>query len=318
MHDIALRTDRLTRVYGDVRAVDQVSLTVPRGTVYGFLGPNGAGKTTTIAMILGLQRPSAGRIALFGNEVTPTDTAPLRQVGSLVGSPGVEPHRSARDNLRLLSYLHPTVDRRRVDAVLEQVGLSDAADRRVKDYSLGMRQRLGLAVALIHRPALLILDEPTNGLDPAGMKEIRELLRSLPDLGVTVFLSSHLLHEIEQVCTHVAVLNQGRVVAQGRVHDLLAGEQRVWLRVPSALEAATALHSLHKAKVTRAEGHELVVSGVPSEAVLMHLMARGIVPSEVHQGQSDLEQFFFSLTEASSEQTPSQKGGDHVLEPCTG
>jgi ABC-2 type transport system ATP-binding protein len=297
MNTDAIHIDNLTRTFGNIRAVDQVSLSVPQGTVYGFLGPNGAGKTTTIAMLLGLLRPSAGHIQVFGEAVTLTHTAPLRQVGSLVGTPGVEPHLSARDNLRLLSYLHPAVDRRRVDEVLEQVGLAHAANRRVSDYSLGMRQRLGLATALIHRPVLLVLDEPTNGLDPAGMKEIRELLRSLPDQGVTVFLSSHLLHEIEHVCSHVAVLNKGRVVAEGRVQDLLSNEQVVHLHVPCASEAADVLQTLRGASINRAEGHELVLAGVPSEAVLMHLMSRGIVPHEVRNGQSDLESLFFSLTE---------------------
>jgi ABC-2 type transport system ATP-binding protein len=310
MTTIAVHTDHLTRTFGTFRAADQVSLEVPAGTVYGFLGPNGAGKTTTIGIILGLLHATSGQVRIFGEPVTPTHTAPLRRVGSLVGPVGMEPHLSARQNLHLLRYLHPTVERRRIDVVLDQVGLLHAADRRIANYSLGMRQRLGLAAALFHQPDLLILDEPTNGLDPAGMREMRTLLRALPEQGVTVFLSSHLLHEVEQTCTHVAVLNQGRVVAQGRVDDLLNREQTVRVRVPSAAAAADVLRSLPGITSIRAEERDVLLAGVPSEQVLMHLMSHGIVPSELHNGQSDLESVFFSLTQA----THTNEGDDRVLE----
>ncbi len=217
----ALQTFDLTKRFGDLVAVDHVNLKVQEGELFGFLGPNGAGKTTTISMILGLLYPTAGRVHVLGEEVSPTRTHVLRQVGAMVNTPGFLPYLSGRENLRLLARLYPDVDERRVDEVLELVGLRDAAKRKVKGYSTGMKQRLGLAAALLHRPRLLVLDEPTSGLDPIGMKEMRELLRALADGGTTIFLSSHLLHEVEQICDRVALIHQGRIVAEGEVRALL-------------------------------------------------------------------------------------------------
>ena len=216
-----LRTFDLSKRFGDVVAVDHVNLHVEEGELFGFLGPNGAGKTTTIAMMLGLLSPTTGRVEILGEEVSPTRTAALRHVGALVNTPGFYPYLSGRENLRLLARLYPDVDDRRVEEVLELVGLRAAAARKVKGYSTGMKQRLGLAAALLHRPRLLILDEPTNGLDPIGMRDMRELLRALADAGTTIFLSSHLLHEVEQICDRVAILNEGRIVAEGEVKALL-------------------------------------------------------------------------------------------------
>jgi len=301
MSEIVLQTYNLSKRFGDVVAVDGVSLSVRRGEVFGFLGPNGAGKTTTIGMMLGLIHPTAGRVEVLGQEVTPKRTAPLRQVGALVGTPGLVPYLSGRDNLRLLARLHPEVDERRIDAVLEQVGLTEAADRKVKGYSTGMRQRLGLAAALLHRPQLLILDEPTNGLDPAGMREMRLLLRCLADEGMTVFLSSHLLHEVEQICDRVAVLNRGRVVAEGPVDALLAGEQVVRVRVPSPTQAVHLLETLPGVTRVEANGVYVEVQGVSSEAVVAHLTAYGIVPGEVTTARPDLESLFLSLTRETSD-----------------
>ncbi len=216
-----LRLSHLTKHFGDVVAVDHVNLTIEEGELFGFLGPNGAGKTTTISMILGLLYPTEGRVEVMGQEVTPTRTSVLRHVGALVGEPGFLPYLSGGENLHLLARLHPNVDDSRVEEVLDLVGLREAATRKVKGYSTGMKQRLGLAAALLHRPRLLVLDEPTSGLDPIGMKEMRELLRSLADAGTTIFLSSHLLHEVEQICDRVAILDHGRIVAEGEVKQLL-------------------------------------------------------------------------------------------------
>ncbi|MHB1415631.1 MAG: ABC transporter ATP-binding protein [Chloroflexota bacterium] len=296
MPDVVLKTRNLSKRFNRVAAVNEVDLSVNQGEVFGFLGPNGAGKTTTIGMILGLIHPTAGQVEVFGERVTPGHTRPLRRVGSLVGAPGMVPHLSGRDNLSLLAGLPPKANKERVEEVLKQVGLTEAANRAFQNYSTGMKQRLGLAAALLHRPSLLILDEPTNGLDPAGMREVRELLRALAAEGITVFLSSHLLHEVEQVCDRVAVLKQGHVVAQGTVAQLIGQQDVVKARVPSPAQAAGVLRTL--AGVTRVEpnGTYVRVSGVPSEAVIVHLVNNGIVPSEVLRGESDLESIFLELT----------------------
>lgn len=297
MSEIILQTHNLTKHYGDVVAVQEANLEVRQGEVFGFLGPNGAGKTTTIGMALGLIHPTAGSIELFGQPVSPDHTRPLRQVGSLVGTPALLPYLSGRDNLRLLARLHPNVDKQRIEEVLALVEMTEAAGRKTKGYSTGMKQRLGLAAALLHRPSLVILDEPTNGLDPAGMRDVRRLLRSLADSGVTIFLSSHLLHEVEQVCDRIAVINQGRIVTQGLVSDLLAQrEQVVKVRVPSPAEARRVLETLPGIGRIESNGNYVEISGLPSETIVTQLTANGIVPGEVTVQKSDLESLFLSLT----------------------
>lgn len=226
MNNIILQTDDLSKNFGSVTAVQSVNLRVQQGEVFGFLGPNGAGKTTTIGMVLGLIHPTAGRITLFDQPITPSQNGALKQVGSLVGAPSLIPYLTARENLELVAKLHDGVDDGRIREVLELVGLTDAAERKVAGFSTGMKQRLGLGVALLHRPSLIILDEPTNGLDPAGMREVRTLIRQLADDGITIFLSSHLLHEVEQVCDRIAVIRQGEIVAQGVVEELLNQTQK--------------------------------------------------------------------------------------------
>jgi ABC-2 type transport system ATP-binding protein len=292
-----LQTRGLAKHFGQVRAVDGVDLGVRRGEVYGFLGPNGSGKTTTIGMLLGLIHPTAGEVELFGQAVSPERTRPLRRVGSLVGAPGLVPYLSGRDNLLLLAQLHPTVVNGRVEAVLAQTGLSAAAHRKVKGYSTGMKQRLGLAAALVHEPELLILDEPTNGLDPAGMREMRDLIGALSAQGITVFLSSHLLHEVEQICDRVAVLNRGKVVAQGPVGELVAKEPVLRVRVPSPQAAVDALRSLPEVIHLSANGTYVEVRGPEPEAVVSHLVACGLAPREVREERPDLESLFLQLTE---------------------
>ena len=301
MAKVVLETRQLTKRFEDVVAVDGVDLAVQEGEVFGFLGPNGSGKTTTIGMVLGLLHPTMGEIAVFGKRVDPGNVAPLREVGALVGAPAMVPGFTARHNLHLLTYLDGasldgSARAARVDEVLAQVGLGHAADRKVGGFSLGMKQRMGLAAAMLHRPRLLILDEPTNGLDPAGMREIRGLLRSLVAEGVTVFLSSHLLHEVEQVCDRVAVLKGGRVVAQGRVSELLGGEATVRARVPEVEAAARLLGSLSGVTSVRSNGHYIEVVGLPSEVVNLQLVQNGIVPSELWTQQHDLEHVFLELT----------------------
>jgi ABC-2 type transport system ATP-binding protein len=219
--DLAIETNALTRRFGSVLAVDGLSLHVPRRSVYGFLGPNGAGKTTTIRMLLDLVRPDRGEIKLLGKTLERGNRLTLlRQIGALVEAPSLYPHLTGRENLAVTQRL-VGLDRSRIDDVLRIVKLERDADRLVEEYSQGMRQRLGLALALLGAPRLLVLDEPTNGLDPAGIHEIRDLIRAFPsDHGITVFLSSHLLAEIEQMATHVGIVGRGRLLFEGTLGEL--------------------------------------------------------------------------------------------------
>ncbi len=295
---IILKTHQLKKHFGAVHAVEAVSLSVTQGKIYGFLGPNGAGKTTTIGMLLGLIHPTAGQIELWGEPLTPGHNRVLRRVGALVGSPALVPYLSARENLGLVAHLHPALPTGRIEAVLETVGLTEAADRAAGKFSTGMKQRLGLALALLHQPELLILDEPTNGMDPAGMREMRLLLRTLADQGMTIFLSSHLLHEVEQICDEVAVLNKGRVVAQGAVADLLGQHAAaVKVKVPSPAEAATLLLTLPGVGEVTPDGAYVTINGASSEVVVRLLTSHGIIPSEIGQVRPDLESLFLELTQ---------------------
>jgi ABC-2 type transport system ATP-binding protein len=294
-----LETNQLTKHYGKVIAVSDVNLLVKEGEVFGFLGPNGAGKTTTIGMALGLIHPTDGRVELFGQPVSPGHTQPLNQVGSLMGRPTLLPYMSGRDNLKLLSRLHNGLSESGVDDVLELVDLSAGADRKVKTYSTGMKQRLGLAAALLHQPSLIILDEPTNGLDPAGMRDIRNLISHLAESGATVFLSSHLLHEVEQVCDRIAVINHGQIIAQGLVQELLGQQEDVVkVRVSSPEKARQALGSLAGITHIESNGAYVEVRGVSSERIVTHLVQQNIPPGEVLVRKSDLESLYLGLIDA--------------------
>jgi ABC-2 type transport system ATP-binding protein len=222
--DTAIETDGLTKRFGDATVVDNLGLSVPRGSVFGFLGPNGSGKTTTIRMLVGLLLPDDGEVRLLGRPIPRESRSVLPRVGALIDGPAFYPWLSGRQNLWRIDATGPDAQRSnravRIEEALARVGLSAAGDKKFKAYSLGMRQRLGLANALLRPRDLLILDEPTNGMDPQGTREIRHLIRELAAAGTTVFLSSHLLAEIEQVCTHVAVMSVGRLVAQGELSAL--------------------------------------------------------------------------------------------------
>ena len=214
MNDLVIQTDGLTKRYGDILAVDDLSLGVPRGHVFGLLGPNGSGKTTTMGMLLGLVKPTGGSFSLFGDSTSHQDA--LHRVGAIVETPSFYPYLSGRDNLAYYQGITGRGDQKELDDLLKNVGLADRAHSRFRTYSLGMKQRLGLAYALLGDPELLFLDEPTNGMDPAGMAEVREMIRGLGTGERTVLLSSHLLHEVEQVCDSVAILSKGKLIAQGK------------------------------------------------------------------------------------------------------
>jgi ABC-2 type transport system ATP-binding protein len=225
----AIYTTGLTKSFGSHNAVDAIDLRVPKGSIFGFLGPNGSGKTTTIRMLMGLANISAGEVSLLGYSVPGDLGQALPKIGALVEGPAFYPYLSGRDNLIRFDaadrYADPKTRGERVDAALARVGLTQAAGKKVHAYSLGMKQRLGIANALLQPRDLLVLDEPTNGLDPQGTREVRNLIRSLALEGITIFISSHLLVEIEQICTHLAVMSQGKIVAQGSVDELSAGEE---------------------------------------------------------------------------------------------
>nr|WP_246213817.1 ABC transporter ATP-binding protein [Kitasatospora viridis] len=256
-----IRTQGLTKRFGGGQlAVDGLDLTVPRGSVFGFLGPNGSGKTTTIRMLMGLIAPTSGVATVLGESMPQSVTRVLPRVGALIEGPALYGFLSGRDNLRRFDSADPTCDPRtrdaRVDRALERVGLAAAAGKKARAYSLGMKQRLGLAAALLQPRELLVLDEPTNGLDPQGMREIRALVREVAAEGTTVFLSSHLLDEIEQVCTHAAVMSKGRLVVQGTVAELAARAQgRLVVRTPDTTGAVAVLtaHEVTELQVTEGQ-----------------------------------------------------------------
>jgi ABC-type multidrug transport system ATPase subunit len=243
--DLAIETRALTKRFGQQVAVDAIDLAVPTGSVFGFLGPNGSGKTTSIRVMLGLAAATSGEVAVLGESMPGRLARVLPQVGALVEGPAFYPFLSGAANLRRLDSADRMAGgnsrRARVDRALDRVGLSNAAGKKVSAYSLGMKQRLGIANALLMPRRLLVLDEPTNGLDPQGTREVRALVRSLAGEGTTVFVSSHLLAEVEHMCTHAAIMSAGRLVAQGTLDELRAGESRVRVRTPDAASAVRVL-----------------------------------------------------------------------------
>ncbi|MEV6449310.1 ABC transporter ATP-binding protein [Amycolatopsis sp. NPDC051716] len=289
-------TRALTKRYGRTVAVDSVDLEVREGDRYGFLGPNGSGKTTTVRMLLGLVYATAGEIEVLGKPVPKRVAEVLPDVGALVEGPAAYPHLSGRRNLALLDAAGRgggrRTRRRRIDDALEQVGLGGVDQRPVKAYSLGMRQRLGLAGALLRRPRLLILDEPTNGLDPQGIKEIRELLVELNAGGTTVFLSSHLLAEVEQLCTRVGVVDRGRLVLEEDLATLRAATGRILVGTPDAAAAAAVLDGQLEAR----DGDRLVIRHADPAALNALLVEAGVRVTSIHAEQRTLEQVVLDVT----------------------
>lgn len=310
---LSIETRGLTKRFGRQLAVDGVDLAVPRGSVFGFLGPNGSGKTTTIRMLLGLASASSGTVNLLGMEMPGKFREVLPQVGALVEGPAFYPFLSGAANLRRLDaaapHAVPATRGARVGQALEKVGLGHAAGKRVHAYSLGMKQRLGIANALLSPRELLVLDEPTNGLDPQGTREVRNLVRSLAADGTTVFISSHLLAEVEQICTHVAVMSAGRLVAQGPLAELRrSGALRIRLLTPDPVTAAEAMAKLGMRPVGPGSGSdgEVVAAAFagpasgnglpPPEDIVRHLVAAGVrIRGFTVEGES-LEERFVALT----------------------
>ncbi len=296
-----LRKEYRRRHAGRVRAVDDVTLSVPAGGVFGFLGPNGSGKTTTIRCVLGLSRPSGGHCRLLGAESPRQLPRVIGRVGSLVETPGLTSGVTARQTLEILATA-VGIGRSRVDAVLERVGLAERAEDRARGYSLGMRQRLGLAIALLKDPEVLILDEPANGLDPAGIREIRELVRALGAEGRTVFLSSHLLGEVELVCDQVAILSGGRTVAAGPIDEVLGAARptAVWVKVTDLAGGSRTLSAAGLGAAVDGEHIRVDVAPAKAEAVTRVLVADGHFPSEIRPVETSLEDAFFALTDSAA------------------
>jgi ABC-type multidrug transport system ATPase subunit len=282
-------------------AVDGIDLEVPTGAIYGFLGPNGSGKTTTIRMLLGLLRPTAGTSNLLGQQMPDASAEVLPRVGALVEGPAFHPYLTGRDNLLRLDAADRTTPgasaRTRVDDALSRVGLGVAADKRYRHFSLGMRQRLGIAAALLRPRELLVLDEPTNGLDPQGTREVRNLLVELAHGGVTVVLSTHLLSEVEQVCSHVGVMHRGRLVAQDTLAQLRArGQTRAVVDTTEPARAGEVLTRLGLADVSVEASRASGVLDSPAPEVVAALVAADVPVSGFQVAETDLEETFVSLT----------------------
>jgi ABC-type multidrug transport system ATPase subunit len=291
-----IRTERLARAFNRQPAVRSLDLAVPKGSVYAFLGPNGAGKSTTIRLLLGLLKPDSGSIHIFGLPLATERLAVLHRVGSLVETPSVYPHLTATENLaipaRLLNRSRSDIDR-----ALAVAGLSNVGRKLVRAFSLGMKQRLGLALALLAQPELLILDEPTNGLDPAGIHEVRQLLRAMPsEHGVTVFLSSHLLGEVEQLATHVGMLSQGDMVFQGTV-EMLSERRRSRLRIVVDRPAEAAV--LLAARGWDVERHDeavIAATSAPAATINRTLVEAGFDVHQLAHESDSLEHIFLGMT----------------------
>jgi ABC-2 type transport system ATP-binding protein len=302
MNGAVIEVEGLRKVYRRVRggqtvAVDRLDLSVPRGGVFGFLGPNGAGKTTTIRCLLGLVRPSSGRCKLFEADARIALSSVIGRVGSIVETPAMYPRFSGRLNLELLGRLQG-IGGQRVEAVLEQVGLSDRAKDQVRTYSLGMRQRLGIAAALLKDPELLILDEPANGLDPAGIKEVRELVRRLGGEGRTVFVSSHQLAEVQQMCDRVAILSRGRSVAEGPVAEVLSRgrEEALIVKLDDLRAGASALRSAGIEAEIEDDHVRARLPATQASRVTEILASQGLYLSELRPESVSLEDVFLELT----------------------
>ena len=297
-----ITTRNLTKRFGNVEAVREVSLDVREGDRYGLLGPNGSGKSTLVRMLLGLVYATSGEISVLGHRVPNQASRVLPEIGALIEDPAAYPHLSGRGNLRLLDAAGPRGERRtrrrRVDDALEQVGLAGIDRRPVRAYSLGMRQRLGLAAALVRRPRLLILDEPTNGLDPRGIRDIRDLLVGLNDDGVTVFLSSHLLPEVSALCTRIGVLDSGRLVLQDQLESLEKPTGHVLISTDDPERAVATLDGL----VEHRDGPDLVVRAPDPAELNARLVRAGVRVRSLVVRRRSLEEIVLDVTGTGSDQ----------------
>ena len=301
MSEFVLQTEALTKRYGRRVVVDRLSLSVEKGDVFGFLGQNGAGKSTTIRMMLGLVRPTSGRVIVLGHDMSRQPRRALQRVGAIIEAPAFYENFSGRQNLRMLAAMSGGTDRKRIEEVLDIVGLRPRADDPVRVYSHGMRQRLGIAQALLPYPHFVILDEPTDGLDPQGLAETRTLIKRLrEELGLTIMLSSHLLHEVEQICNRVAIIDEGRLLFQGPVDDLIAGQNWINLRVDRLTEAFALLEKDPGLSVSLNgdQALHLKIDEAEIPRVNALLVSQGFRVKEISPQRESLEDVFLRLTQA--------------------
>ena len=297
--EVVLRTRNLSKHYGKRLAVDNLNLEVKRGEIFGFLGPNGAGKTTTIRMALGLIAPSSGNVEILGHDVATHRGHILPRVGALVETPALYLYMSGRNNLRAVGSVLGGVPDERIDAVLELVGLRARQKDRVRTYSLGMKQRLGVAIALLQDPDILILDEPANGLDPAGIVEMRDLMHRLAAEGKTVFISSHMLSEVQQICTRVAIINLGKLISESSIEELISGRGEYSVKLERANEALALIQKQPWGRSARLDSSGALVTLAPEgrgRNLNLFLVNEGFAPDMLTQTTQDLEQVFLSLT----------------------
>ncbi|HLX57519.1 MAG TPA: ABC transporter ATP-binding protein [Ktedonobacteraceae bacterium] len=297
--DIVLSIRNLSKLYGKRLAVDNLSLDVKRGEIFGFLGPNGAGKTTTIRMALGLIAPTGGSVDILGKDIATHRAEILPRVGALVETPALYLYMSGRDNLRAVGSALGGVSKARIDYVLELVGLQNRQRDRVRTYSLGMKQRLGVAMALLQDPDVLVLDEPANGLDPAGIVEMRDLMHQLSADGKTVFISSHLLPEVQQICTRVAIINLGKLVTESTIEELISGHGEFFVTLEHAQEALALVQAQAWGKGARLDAHGMLITAAPDNRgrdLNIFLVKAGFAPDLITKATQDLEEVFLRLT----------------------
>ncbi len=307
MKEIVIETEALTKRYGAILAVDSLSIQVPRGGVFGLLGPNGSGKTTTMSMLLGLVSPTSGTFRLLGRDTNSGRQEALQHIGAIVESPAFYPYLSGQTNLRYFQGIIGRGNSTDIERLLDLVGLSSRAHSKFSTYSQGMKQRLSIAYAMLGDPDLLFLDEPTNGLDPAGMAEVRELILHLSTEGRTVLLSSHLLHEVEQVCDRVAILSRGRLIAQGAIRDLLRRRGAVRFSTTDDTKAAAIVLALSWVTGVTAENGYLMAEAPPERSweLSKALAEQGVSVKEMAPVQVSLERYFLEVT---GDESPSERG----------